>query len=62
MKLNFLNLGLEKKKLIKVEVDLGIRVQLKKSNAGFKVVKNHAGLILESDETTENIEYYDSPN
>lgn len=37
-------------------------VQLKKSNTGYQVVKNHAGLLLEPDETYVDTEYYDTVN
>jgi hypothetical protein len=35
--------------LKKIDIPMGDRVQLKKSNTGYQVVKNHAGLILEPD-------------
>ena len=46
------------------KIDTGIRysVQLKKSNSGYLVVKNHAGLLIESDETFSETEYYDRTN
>lgn len=50
------------KKLKKVVLDPGVSVQLKRSNQGFKTVKHHAGLIVEPDETYEDIEYYDRTN
>jgi hypothetical protein len=52
--------NIHRKRLEKIAIDLGIRVKLKKSDHGYAVVKNHAGLLLESDETYENIEYYDT--
>lgn len=54
--------NVQRKRLEKIAIDLGIRVKLKKSNHGYAVVKNHAGLIIEPDEICENVEYYDSPN
>lgn len=39
---------------------IGYRVQLIKSNHGYRVVKKHAGLILEEQEDFEDIEYYDN--
>lgn len=51
-----------RKKLEKVEVDIGISVKLKKSDHGHAVVKNHAGLVLEKNEEYSNIEYYDTIN
>jgi hypothetical protein len=46
------------------KIDTGIRysVQLNKSNNGYLVVKNHAGLVLEPDETFSETEYYDRTN
>lgn len=37
-------------------------VQLVKSNAGYKVVKNHPALIVEDTDTIKDIEYYDYRN
>jgi len=54
--------NLKTKKLEKVAVNLGLSVNLKKSDHGYPVVKNHAGLLLESDETYSDIEYYDTTN
>ena len=36
------------------------RVQLKRSSQGYRVVNNHAGIILASDEEYKNVEYYDN--
>jgi len=52
--------NLERKRLEKVALDLGISVKLKKSDQGYAVVKHHAGLILEPDEHHTDIEYYDT--
>jgi len=49
-------------KLKKIDRNPGSSVQLTKSNCGYQVVKNHAGLIVESGEIYENIEYYDTTN
>lgn len=38
------------------------RVQLKKSDSGYQVVKNHAGLLLEPGEAYADTEYYDRTN
>jgi hypothetical protein len=51
-----------KKQLEKVAINPGISVQLKRSDQGYCVVKNHAGLILEQDETHEDVEYYAANN
>lgn len=50
------------KKLEKIAINLGISVKLKKSDSGYPVVKRHAGLIVESDETYKDVEYYDTVN
>ena len=49
------------KQLIKIDHDAGYRVKLQKSNQGFCVVKNHAGLILENEIYT-NTECYEYRN
>lgn len=46
-----------KEQLVKIDNDAGYRVKLQKSNQGFAVVKDHAGLLIEN-ETYPNIEYY----
>ena len=48
--------------LVKIEHDAGYRVKLKKSDKGFKVVKNNAGLLLEDLETHSNTEFYEYRN
>lgn len=48
-------------KLVKIVRDSGYRVQLQKSDNGYKTVKGHAGLILEDEEYPE-IEYYEYRN
>lgn len=50
------------KKLKKIDNDSGYRVKLKKSDHGYCVVKNHAGLLLEAEEAYNNIEYYEYRN
>lgn len=44
-------------KLKKIDLNPGYRVQLKSSDQGYCVVKNHAGIILEN-EQYDNVEYY----
>lgn len=51
-----------KKQLEKIAIDPGLSVKLKKSDSGYAVVKNHAGLIIESSEQFKDIEYYDTNN
>jgi len=48
--------------LVKITSDIKYRVQLKKSDSGFAVVKGHAGLLIEPGETFEEIEYYARTN
>ena len=48
--------------LVKIIPDSRYRFPLTSSNKGVKVVKNHAGLLLEPDETYEDVEYYDKRN
>jgi len=38
------------------------RVQLTKSDSGYQVVKNHAGIVIESGEIYAETEYYDRTN
>ncbi len=54
--------NVSRKRLEKIDINLGISVQLKKSDKGYAVVKNHAGLLLEDFETHPDIEYYDTTN
>ena len=54
------SVDVEKKKLKKVVTDPGVSVQLKRSNQGYAVVKQHAGLILEEGESFLEVEYYES--
>jgi hypothetical protein len=49
---------IQNNKLKKIDIDLGYRVQLKRSDQGYRVVRNHAGIILESNEEYA-AEYYD---
>lgn len=45
-------------KLRKIVFDPGYRVQLHPSKSGYKVVKNHAALLIEDYETYDNTEFY----
>jgi hypothetical protein len=49
-------------KLKKIDRNPGSSVQLKKSDSGYQVVKNHAGIILEPSEDYVDTEYYDTTN
>ena len=51
---------IEKKQLKKVAHNPGLRVQLKRSDQGSAVVKNHAGLVLEPGETSTEVDHYDN--
>lgn len=59
---NTLLLRVQNKKLILLDPREPARTRLKKSTAGFTVVKNNAALILEANETYSEIEYYDRTN
>lgn len=48
--------------LKKIDTDAGYRVQLRKSKSGYPTVAGHASLIVEADETYNNIEYYERNN
>ena len=48
--------------LRKIEHDARYRVKLKRNVTGFAVVQNHAGLLIEDNETYPDIEYYDRNN
>jgi hypothetical protein len=56
---NTLLLRVQNKKLILLDPRVPTRTRLKKSTTGFPVVQNNAALILESNETYPEIEYYD---
>ena len=51
-----------KGKLTLIEHDSGTRVALVTGTAGFTVIKNHAALLVEDNETFNNTEYYDYRN
>ena len=51
---------IENDKLKMIDINPRYRVQLKRSSQGYRVVHNHAGIILASDEEYENVEYYDN--
>ena len=46
-----------KNKLVKIDIDDKYRLRLHKSTQGFKVVRGHAGLLIEDEDYTD-IEYY----
>jgi len=48
------------KLLKKIDKDSSYRVQLQKSTTGFKVVKGHAGIVVEDD--YPDVEYYEYRN
>lgn len=47
-----------KKQLEKIDIYTHLNVKLKKSSQGHKVVKGHAGIVLEPDESYQKVEYY----
>jgi hypothetical protein len=49
-------------KLKKIDRNPGSSVQLIKSDSGYQVVKNHAGIVLEPSEIYADTEYYDRTN
>jgi hypothetical protein len=51
---------IENDKLKKIDTTPKHRVQLTSSSQGYRVVNNHAGIILADNEEYENIEYYDN--
>ena len=53
--------NVEKKRLIKIDINPGVSVQLKRSSQGYAAVKDHAGILLEPGETYDSVEYYE-PN
>jgi hypothetical protein len=56
---NYFRYKIVNNQLIKIDTDAGYRVKLKKSSIGYAVVAGHAGLLLEQNETYNNIEYYE---
>lgn len=51
-----------KKLKIVVVSNPGVSIQLKRSTKGWGAVKHHAGIVLENDETYNEIEYYEPNN
>jgi hypothetical protein len=49
---------IENGRLKMIDINTGYHVKLKRSDQGYRVVKNHAGIILEN-ETYNDVEYYD---
>lgn len=59
---NYFHYTVVDSKLKKIDNQTGYSVKLKKSTTGYKVVKDHAGLLLEPGETYAETEYYDQIN
>lgn len=59
---NWDNLKVKDGKLIRVETVYEHVFALTRSNKGYKVVQNHAGILLESGEEYPEVEYYDRRN
>jgi hypothetical protein len=55
-------LRVQNKKLIVLDPRAPLKTRLKKSNQGFRVVRGHAAVIVEQNETYTEIEYYDRTN
>ena len=53
------HVNVAKKRLEKVAFDPGLSVKIKKSDHGYPVVKNHAGLLVEPTDDYKDVEYYD---
>jgi hypothetical protein len=49
----------QNKKLVVLDPQAPLKTRLKKSNQGFQVVRGHAAVIVEQDETYSKTEYYD---
>ena len=50
----------ENNKLKMIDINPRYHVQLKRSDQGYRVVRNHAGIILADNEEYLNVEYYDN--
>lgn len=59
---NWANLKLVDGKIIKIEPVYTYNFQLTSSTKGVKVVKNHAGIVVEQQEEYTDIEFYDNRN
>ena len=59
---NYFRYRIVNDQLITIDADAGYRVKLKRSSKGYAVVAGHAGLLLEQNETYNNIEYYEQPD
>jgi hypothetical protein len=59
---NYFRYTVVNNKLKLIDIEPKYRVQLKKSDSGYQVVKNHAGVLVEPDEAYANTEYYDTVN
>lgn len=52
-------LRVQNNKLVILDPKAPLKIRLKQSNQGFRVVKGHAALILNQDENYNEVEYYD---
>ena len=57
---NYMRLCVKNETLVPIDRSRKHRVQLKSSDQGYCVVKNHAGIILEDNENYSTVEYYDT--
>jgi hypothetical protein len=57
---NYFRYYVQDSKLKLIDNDMGFRVQLKSSTQGYRVVKDHAGIILDDCEEYHDVGYYES--
>ena len=55
---NYFRYTIKDKKLVLIEIDRKYNKPMKKTDQGFVTVKNHAGLLLEANETYNDIDNY----
>jgi hypothetical protein len=55
---NYFRYRVMNNKLKIIDNTTGYHVQLKSSSQGYRVIKDHAGIILETNEQYPNVEYY----
>lgn len=57
---NYMRYQVKDNQLVKIDRTRKHRVQLKSSDHGYTVVRNHAGIILESTDEYKDIEHYEN--
>jgi hypothetical protein len=58
----YFNYRIFNKQAVLIDRNTQYNVRLKQSNKGYQVVKNHAGLLIETNEEFDNVEYYEPNN